>query len=33
MMPKEEEAPAAPPAPTKDQVLLEEIRDALLKKK
>lgn len=28
---KEEEAPAAPPAPTKDQVLLEEIRDLLKK--
>ena len=26
---KEEEAPAAPPAPTKSEVLLEEIRDAL----
>ncbi|MCB1386587.1 MAG: large conductance mechanosensitive channel protein MscL [Nitratireductor sp.] len=25
----EEEEPAAPPAPTKDQVLLEEIRDAI----
>lgn len=33
MMAKEEEAPAAPPAPTKDQLLLEEIRDALVKKK
>ena len=29
MKKKEEEAPAAPPAPTKDQVLLTEIRDAL----
>lgn len=28
---KQEEAPAAPPAPTKDQVLLEEIRDLLKK--
>lgn len=28
---KEEEAPAAAPAPTKDQVLLEEIRDLLKK--
>jgi large conductance mechanosensitive channel len=28
---KKEEAPAAPPAPTKDQVLLEEIRDLLKK--
>ncbi|MDP4223840.1 MAG: large-conductance mechanosensitive channel protein MscL [Bacteroidota bacterium] len=28
---KEEEAPAAPPAPTKDQVLLTEIRDLLRK--
>jgi len=26
---KEEEAPAAPPAPSKSEVLLEEIRDAL----
>ncbi|MFK8034420.1 MAG: large conductance mechanosensitive channel protein MscL [Hyphomicrobiales bacterium] len=33
MMKKEEEAPAAPPAPTKDQVLLTEIRDALKKGK
>jgi len=32
MMKKEEEAPAAPPAPTKDQVLLQEIRDALVAK-
>jgi large conductance mechanosensitive channel len=31
MMKKEEEAPTAPPAPTKDQVLLQEIRDALVK--
>ena len=31
MKKKEEEAPAAPPAPTKDQVLLEEIRDLLKK--
>ncbi len=29
---KKEEAPAAPPAPTKDQVLLAEIRDALTKR-
>ncbi|MGE0565231.1 MAG: large conductance mechanosensitive channel protein MscL [Pseudolabrys sp.] len=29
MLKKEAEAPAAPPAPTKDQVLLEEIRDLL----
>ncbi len=28
---KEEEAPAAPPAPTKEEVLLTEIRDALRK--
>jgi large conductance mechanosensitive channel len=28
---KEEAAPAAPPAPTKDQVLLSEIRDLLKK--
>jgi len=28
---KEEEAPTAPPAPTKDQVLLTEIRDLLKK--
>ena len=28
---KEEEAPAAPPAPTKDQELLSEIRDLLKK--
>jgi len=28
---KEEAAPAAPPAPTKDQVLLTEIRDLLKK--
>lgn len=28
---KEEEAPPAPPAPTKDQVLLSEIRDLLKK--
>lgn len=33
MMTKEEEEPSAPPAPTKDQVLLQEIRDALVKKK
>ncbi|MCW5724234.1 MAG: large conductance mechanosensitive channel protein MscL [Maricaulaceae bacterium] len=30
---KEEAAPAAPPAPTKDQQLLTEIRDLLAKKK
>jgi large conductance mechanosensitive channel len=29
---KEEEAPAAPPAPTKEEVLLTEIRDALRNK-
>jgi len=29
---KEEEAPAAPPAPSKEEVLLGEIRDALTKK-
>jgi large conductance mechanosensitive channel len=29
---KEEEAPAAPPAPTKDQELLSEIRDLLKNK-
>lgn len=29
---KEEEAPAAPPAPSKEAVLLEEIRDLLQKK-
>lgn len=29
---KEEEAPAAPPAPTKEEVLLTEIRDLLAKK-
>jgi large conductance mechanosensitive channel len=29
---KEEAAPSAPPAPTKSEVLLEEIRDALKKK-
>lgn len=29
---KEEEAPSAPPAPTKDQQLLEEIRDLLKNK-
>ena len=28
-MPKEEEAPAAPPEPSKEEVLLTEIRDAL----
>jgi large conductance mechanosensitive channel len=28
---KEEEAPAAPPEPTKSEVLLEEIRDLLKK--
>lgn len=28
---KEEEKPAEPPAPTKDQILLEEIRDLLKK--
>lgn len=33
MTAKEEEAPAAPPAPTKDQELLAEIRDALKKKR
>jgi large conductance mechanosensitive channel len=31
MKKKEEEKPAAPPAPTKDQVLLTEIRDLLKK--
>lgn len=31
MKKKEEEAPAAPPAPTKDQELLSEIRDLLKK--
>ncbi len=31
MKKKEEAAPAAPPAPTKDQVLLTEIRDLLKK--
>lgn len=31
MKKKEEEAPAAPPAPTKDQELLTEIRDLLKK--
>ena len=31
MAKKEEEAPAAPPAPTKDQELLTEIRDLLKK--
>ena len=30
---KEEEAPSAPPKPTKSEVLLEEIRDALAKPK
>jgi large conductance mechanosensitive channel len=30
---KKEEAPAAPPAPTKEEVLLTEIRDALRAKK
>lgn len=30
---KEEEAPAEPPAPPRQEVLLEEIRDALKKKK
>ena len=29
---KEEEAPAAPPEPTKEEVLLTEIRDALVNK-
>ncbi|MCB1651664.1 MAG: large conductance mechanosensitive channel protein MscL [Alphaproteobacteria bacterium] len=29
---EQEEAPAAPPAPPKSEVLLEEIRDALVKK-
>jgi large conductance mechanosensitive channel len=29
---KEEAAPAAPPAPTKEQVLLAEIRDLLAKR-
>lgn len=33
MMAKEEEAPAEPPAPPRSEVLLEEIRDALAKKK
>lgn len=33
MMEKEEEAPAAPPEPSKEEVLLGEIRDALVKKK
>ncbi|MCO5134969.1 MAG: large conductance mechanosensitive channel protein MscL [Phyllobacteriaceae bacterium] len=33
MMAKEEEAPAAPPAPSNEEVLLGEIRDALVKKK
>ena len=31
MIKKEEEAPAAPPAPTKEEVLLTEIRDLLKK--
>ena len=31
MMKKEETAPSAPPAPTKDQLLLTEIRDLLKK--
>src|SRR5690554_4520248 len=31
MVKKEEEAPAAPPAPTKEEVLLTEIRDLLKK--
>ncbi len=31
MQKKEEEAPAAPPAPSKEEVLLTEIRDALRK--
>ena len=30
---KEEEAPSAPPAPTKEEVLLAEIRDILAAKK
>ena len=29
---KEEEAPATPPAPSKEEILLTEIRDALVKK-
>ena len=29
---KEEEAPAAPPEPTREEVLLSEIRDALVKR-
>lgn len=33
LMAKEEAEPEAPPAPTKDQLLLEEIRDALVKKR
>ena len=33
MMAKEEEAPAAPPAPSNEEVLLGEIRDALVKKR
>lgn len=33
MSKKEEEAPAAPPEPSKEEVLLAEIRDALVKKK
>lgn len=33
MMTKEEEKPAEPPAPSKEEVLLTEIRDALVKKK
>ena len=32
MKKKEEAAPAAPPAPTKSEVLLTEIRDALVKR-
>jgi large conductance mechanosensitive channel len=32
MAKKEEAAPAAPPAPTKEEVLLTEIRDLLAKK-
>ncbi len=32
MKKKQEEAPAAPPAPTKEEVLLTEIRDELRKR-
>ncbi len=31
MQKKEEEKPAAPPEPSKEEILLTEIRDALLK--